>query len=46
MEDSHRSQRADTELEAAIERLLAARAERAAAARGAWRRFARRLVRH
>jgi hypothetical protein len=37
--------RADLELEAAIARLLAARAERALSERRVWRRLAARLVR-
>jgi hypothetical protein len=46
MEESHRSERADVELEAAIERLLAARAQRTLSERKVWRRLMARLARH
>jgi hypothetical protein len=46
MYESHRSERANLELEAAIERLLAARTALALSERKAWRRLAARLARH
>jgi hypothetical protein len=46
MEQSHRCERADAELEAAIERLLAARAQRTLSERKVWRRLMARLARH
>jgi hypothetical protein len=46
MEDSPRAERADVHLETAIERLLAARAQRALSERTVWRRLVARLVRH